>query len=593
MFGVTEFMSAEPTEKATTVSVLPGLVEDPEVPTSAVIESHDHEVAYCWDMRSDKMVWQAHAATILGLEPDRLPGTGEDYHTLIVDEHVQRRSAVTALSAENDLGSGVSYRITYRIAPHGPRSRDLVWVEDCGRWWAGEDGRPIQARGFIRIGEGISQLAITQAAADYDELTGQLTRLRLADALNAVMRRVGFDRFGEPGASFLMVSVNNLQRVNDTFGYDTGDQVIAEVGRRLRNSIRAGDTLGRYSANKFGIILAECSAEEVQQTAERLVATVAEKPVTTDGCKIAATVSVGAVLLPEQAETTDMCFGRVLRALDDARLRSRTSYAVYQPDEARDLRRTRTTQIAEFIDSAIEERRLDLQLQPIVWTKTRKPALYECLLRVDETVDGGYAPGDFIPIAEELGLASMIDKRTLQVATEMLRDHSWLDLSLNVSALTCTDHLWLADLGKRVRETPDIAPRLVIEITETMAATDIDEAAYFVDAVRDLGCRVAIDDFGAGYTSFANLKRIKADILKIDGSFVHNVLREKTDQVFVRTMVEIAQSFDMETVAEWVNDDETADFVEQLDVTYIQGFHFGVPVPIRSVIESRQRELSA
>ncbi|MEO1694351.1 MAG: bifunctional diguanylate cyclase/phosphodiesterase [Pseudomonadota bacterium] len=562
----------------------------PPVPEGAVVEAKGHEVAYIWDLQSDALTWQANAATALRLDQSAPPATGDRFHELIVDEHVSRREDVIARSRESDLGTGVAYAIAYRIAPLGPRSKSCLWVEDIGRWWAGPDGTPTVARGFLRIGEKAAFAARSQAAIDYDELTGQLTRMRLTDALSAVVKRASQS---DSHSALLMVAVNNLQRINDSFGYETGDEVLAQVGLRLRSVIRAGDTLGRYSANKFGVILSECTADEVRAAADRLKQVTSYEPVATDACKIIVSVSIGAVLLPTHAANADVAFGRVMRALDEARYNSRDAFAVYEPDKSRDLKRLRSARIADYIDSALSEDRLELALQPIVWSDQRTPAFHECLLRIKDQSDSAFSPADFIPIAEELGLAMLIDQRTLALATAMLFKYPWLKLSLNVSALTCSDSAWLRDLDRRVHDMPGIAPRLVIEITETMAATNLDQTAHFVDMVRDLGCRVAIDDFGAGYTSFANLKRVPADILKIDGSFVQNMMDDRSDRVFVRTMVEIAESFGMETVAEWVGDEETADYIARLGVTYIQGFHFGRPMPIAEVVDAHIKRTEA
>jgi EAL domain-containing protein (putative c-di-GMP-specific phosphodiesterase class I) len=134
--------------------------------------------------------------------------------------------------------------------------------------------------------------------------------------------------------------------------------------------------------------------------------------------------------------------------------------------------------------------------------------------------------------------------------------------------------------------SPGVAQRLIVEITETMTATDLDEAAFFVDALKDLGCRVAIDDFGAGHTSFSTLRRLNADILKIDGNFVRDMLRNPRDQALVKAMVQLAKDLGMESVAEWVSDEETAQLLLELGTDQVQGFHFGKPMELEDLLES-------
>ena len=186
--------------------------------------------------------------------------------------------------------------------------------------------------------------------------------------------------------------------------------------------------------------------------------------------------------------------------------------------------------------------------------------------------------GEFIAVAEQLGLSRLIDRRTLELSIEILKKHPSLHLSVNVSGLTASDHEWLVALHRLTGGRRALTERLTIEITETAAIHDLDLSINFVDTLKELGCRVAIDDFGAGYTSFKNLKILNVDMVKIDGSFVKNLLEEPTNRVFIKTLVEIAETFGMETVAEWVADEETAQIILGCGITYMQGFHFGRPI---------------
>ena len=168
----------------------------------------------------------------------------------------------------------------------------------------------------------------------------------------------------------------------------------------------------------------------------------------------------------------------------------------------------------------------------------------------------------------------------MELAVDLLRKHPGLKLALNVSALTTSDHDWVVMLHKLTGGKRELTSRLTIEITETVAIHDLDQTVAFVDTLKELGCQVAIDDFGAGYTSFKNLKILNVDMVKIDGTFVKNLVEETSDQVFIRTMVEIAREFNMQTVAEWVGDQKTVDFLKKAGITYLQGFHFGMPFAI-------------
>jgi EAL domain-containing protein (putative c-di-GMP-specific phosphodiesterase class I) len=186
--------------------------------------------------------------------------------------------------------------------------------------------------------------------------------------------------------------------------------------------------------------------------------------------------------------------------------------------------------------------------------------------------------GQFIPAAEQLGLVRLVDRRALEMAVADLYANPQVSLAVNVSGTTATDPAWLRAFIDHVRANSAIASRMIVELTETAALHDFEENAQFVSQLRELGCRVAIDDFGAGYTSFRNLQKMRVDMVKIDGSFVRDLSRSSENQIFVRTLVDLARNFDLKTVAEWVGSEEDASLLEEFGVDYFQGYYFGEPV---------------
>ena len=243
----------------------------------------------------------------------------------------------------------------------------------------------------------------------------------------------------------------------------------------------------------------------------------------------------------------------------------------------------RNISIADDVSSALDDNRMRLVLQPIMLAATKQTAFYECLLRMAKPDGSLIGAADFITIAEQLGMSRLIDRRTLELAVGLLKKHADLKLSLNVSGLTCADHDWLVSLHRLTGGQRALTERLIIEITETTAVDSLDQTITFVDTLKEFGCKVAIDDFGAGYTSFKNLKHLNADMVKIDGGFVKNLAREPTDRIFLKTLAELAGAFGMETVAEWVTDQATSDIVCGMGVTYLQGFHYGMPMEVSEV----------
>lgn len=550
-------------------------VESEALDLVGILSSVD-ETAYIWDIASDRIEWESNAATVLRVPSLASIATGQDYLSLIAAEHVGRRIEAVSNRMAEETERGVPYRVQYRFQPGGRRSQLSIWVEDNGRFWPDAEGKPARARGVVRvINDRFLEEQRLLYRSDHDELTGQLNRIRLTEALGAVIAR---STRNQNPSSFLMISINNLAVVNETFGFDVGDEVIAAVGRLVKDKLRAGDTIGRYSSNKFGIILNDCGPGALRIAADRFMRAVRGASIRTTACPLTATVSIGGVVVPDQASSVHTAISAALQALDKARAKRFDSFMAYEPSPTRETTRLRSISVADDVISALDDERMRLVLQPIVSSHTRKAELYECLLRMEKPDGTIVSAGDFIPVAEQLGLSRLIDRRTLELSIALLKKHPKLQLSLNVSSLTSSDADWLNAIRSLTERDASLCPRLVIEITETAAIHDLEQSAHFVDSLKEMGCRVAIDDFGAGYTSFKNLKRLSVDLLKIDGAFVKNLLSDNSDQVFIRTMVEIAETFGMKTVAEWVGDEETATMLAEAGIDYLQGFLYGLPI---------------
>lgn len=533
------------------------------------------QTIYTWDIASDRIDWANNARQVLGVRSLETIGTGSSFQFLMAPEHIQRRiDALSNLTAIRE-GDTAEFRVQYRFTPAGRRSDSSLWLEDHGQCTFDKSNKLLSVRGVIRvINERYWEEQRLLHRSDHDELTGQLNRIRLMEALGAVLSRA--DRTKQ-SCCFLMASVDNLATINDSFGFEVGDEVLAAVARIVKSRLRGGDSMGRYSSNKFGIILNECGPGAMRVAAERFIKAVRDQTIRTAVCQLSATISIGGVLLPDQAPTIPQALGHALHALDRAKLRRHDGFTAYEPSVAGESARKRNISIADEVIAALEENRMLLALQPIVDTKTRLPALYECLLRMEKPDGTIVSAGEFIPLAEQLGLSRFIDRRALELAVAFAKAHPTVRLSLNVSSLTCSDHEWLVALHRLTRGRRQITERLTVELTETAAIHDIDVSIAFVDTLKELGCKVAIDDFGAGYTSFKNLKTLNVDMVKIDGSFIRNLASEPDNQVFIKTLVEIAETFNLETVAEWVGDEETAQMMANAGISHQQGFYFGRP----------------
>jgi EAL domain-containing protein (putative c-di-GMP-specific phosphodiesterase class I) len=230
-----------------------------------------------------------------------------------------------------------------------------------------------------------------------------------------------------------------------------------------------------------------------------------------------------------------------------------------------------------MVKAALRQNRLLFAYQPVVCAATGEVDYFECLLRMRDEVGNILAGAEFITAVEHLGLIGLIDRFVLEKAVQELGTHPEVRLGFNVSGLTAGDRPWLRLLISRLRNRPDLACRLIIEITETAALDNIEETARFVDTLRDAGCRVALDDFGAGHTSLRHLQSLAVDTVKIDGSFIRNLADSPENRVFLRHLLGLTKGFGLSTIAECVESVEDAALLRSEGIGYLQGYHIGAP----------------
>ncbi|MFV2093145.1 MAG: EAL domain-containing protein [Hyphomicrobiales bacterium] len=407
---------------------------------------------------------------------------------------------------------------------------------------------------------------------DREPLTGLLSRMGLANALENDQRN------SRKSCTFLLAGINRLAMINEAYGIDVADELIVAISRRLNDALGPTDILGRYAGNKFGIILPDSDEDQMRKTADRLISAIGSQAIEVAAGVIPVAISIGAVVVPRKDNAAREAMLQAEEALTYARSRYVGGVHVYQASEFRATERRRNIKLSDEIVCALNDRRITIAKQPIVSATTGKVDLYECLVRMVRPNDEVVSAGEFVPVAEKLGLTRYLDHRVLGLVVASLRANPGATYSLNVSVSTALlSSEWFETLKSAVGGRPDIARRLIVEITESVAITDVEASIRFVADLRALGCRIAIDDFGAGYTSFRNLRLLNVDMVKIDGAFVKNLSSSPDDQMFVRTLIDLARNFNLTTVAEWVGSAADAELLRSWGVDYFQGFLFGQP----------------
>jgi len=526
------------------------------------------DLAYIWDLASDALEW--HGATMTGFGGSHAAAivTGKGFAERIhPEDRSLRESRLEASAARGDF-----FECEYRLSDE---SGATIWVQDHGRAELAADGSPQRLMGVLRLvtDRKLEQLRL-ERLANHDELTGHFNRTRLREVLNrAVSSSL---RSGRPGA-YLAIGIDKLGTVNDAFGYQIADEVIIEIGRRLDRQFRGGDVMGRVGGDRFGIVLSNCPPENLASLAEKILALIGQAQITTSAGPLYATVSIGGVCFPEQGMDGFDVMTRAETALAEAKRAGRDCFAAYRVAKAQQRQQRSDIALGEGVQRALKEDRLVFAYQPVVNSESGAVAYHECLLRMIAEDGSIVSAAAFVPVIEQLGFIRLLDRYVLERAVSEASQHPECALAFNISGLTATDHAWLRFLVSLLRDRPEVARQLVIEITETAALHDIQESARFVGTLRELGCRVALDDFGAGFTSFRYMQALDVDIVKIDGSFVRNLAENSDNQIFLRHLVGLADAFGLITVAECVESARDAAILRQEGVRFLQGYHFGRP----------------
>jgi diguanylate cyclase (GGDEF)-like protein len=534
------------------------------------------QAAFVWDLATDAISWSEEVSAVFGDLPLQTLASGAELAKLLEPSHTVRSDAL-GLSPAVHGGEGTPYYIEYGV--RASTSAPVLWIEETGCWFAGPDGRPARAQGIVRVNnERHARDEQLLKMSRNDPLTGELNRTHLIATLAEAIEEA--QRF-RANCAFMLIGIDHLARINDAFGFDVADAVISEVAHRIRARLRGGDVLGRFSGNKFGLILKNCTVDDMNIAADRFLAGIRDEVVPTRSGPVSVTASIGAVAVPRYARSADEAINRAHETLDGAKRRRAGSFAVWRPNVEREAQRRVNIRVTDEIVTALNERRIVMAYEPVVTAAERKNAFYEALVRMEQD-DGRvlHAP-DVVPVAERLGLIRLVDHRVLELVVAELAASPTIELSLNISPDTTMDPDWWASMESLMRAHPGVAERLIVEITETVAIQDLDDLRGFVTRLKNFGSRIAIDDFGAGYTSFRNLRKLSVDILKIDGAFVQNIARSADDRAFVQTLIDLARRLNIKTVAEWVQDEEAAKLLAEWGCDYIQGRLIGLATATR------------
>jgi diguanylate cyclase (GGDEF)-like protein/PAS domain S-box-containing protein len=435
------------------------------------------------------------------------------------------------------------------------------------------------------IGEVLANDRSLRYLADHDTLTGLINRRRFGEEVQRTIETS--DRFGDTGA-VLFLDLDHFKHVNDAYGHSAGDAYLTEFAGLLRDATRSTDIVSRLSGDEFAILLARTTIDDAKALAAKIRGMTADLPVrVAPNLDFRLTVSIGIAEITSGASenAADLLVDADL-AMYEAKQAGRDAVRVYAAAAEQREHMAARLAWATRIRTALETDAFALYAQPIVRTGDRRPVLYELLLRLPD-VDGSLLlPSAFLYAAGRFGLEARVDVWIIERAISYLArmPDQRVGLSVNVSGSLITDAANAQHIAALLATSGVDPSRLLFEIVETTFVDTTANADEFIEILRALGCRFALDDFGAGYSSFHHLKRLTVDIVKLDGEFVRNAVGSDSDRLFVRTMTDLTHGLGMTVVAEYVVDEPTAELMSELGVDLLQGYAISRPGPVDQVL---------
>lgn len=426
--------------------------------------------------------------------------------------------------------------------------------------------------------------------AAHDPLTGLPNRRTFELRLDKVLEEV---RREEDEHVLCYIDLDQFKVVNDTCGHAAGDELLRQISDNLHARIRKSDIFARLGGDEFGLLLENCSLAQGLTLIEELLAMVGEYRFVWNGKSFSLGASIGVVLLNNMFLTP----GKALSAADSAcyvaKEKGRNRIHVYQPNDQDMAQRQGEMEWVSRIKEALDKDLFELWVQPIV--PVEKPLIQgehmEILMRMQDGANDIINPGAFIPAAERFGLMVELDRWVVrQTLSSLEKNISRLPAlefcCINLSGPSITDEKFLDFLLEQFYAYPDLLKFICFEITETAAVANLSRASQFMRRLKEAGCSFALDDFGSGMSSFAYLKNLPVDFLKIDGHFVRDMAQDKVDYAMVEAIHRVGNVMGIKTVAEFVENDEILGHLKEIGVDFAQGYGICKPVPMKTFLNS-------
>ena len=381
----------------------------------------------------------------------------------------------------------------------------------------------------------------------------------------------------------VMFDIDGLKDVNDTIGHSQGDELIRTVAELIADRFRETDVVARIGGDEFAVLMPSTTTTAARAVAAELLEAIRDAGVAVGTQRLRPSACAGLASFEHGKGASNEVMIAADLALYEAKESGRARLAVYEPKPEESVRREARATWSQRIRHGLDEGLFVPYRQPILDLATNEIKRYELLARLLDDNGRPIPPGAFLPTAERTGLVRELDRYMVGQAIDLIATDGHreaLSYEVNLSARTLADREMPRAIAAQIERAGIDPALLVFEITETTAIANMEQAQDFAASLRRIGCRFALDDFGAGFASFLYLKHIPLDALKIDGNFIRKLRTNRTDQLLVRHMAEIARSLELFTIAEYVEDAGTLELLDDYPIDAAQGFSVGHPEPV-------------
>ncbi len=536
---------------------------------------------WSWDLMSNRITWDDTMHALFGIKPGSFSGKQRDFLEYMLPEDREEQLEL----GRSYYQEGGKFDTKFRILRPDGETRVII---NRGEATKNSQNIVVSVVGVCwDVTENFALSAKIEHQALHDPLTGLLNRFEMQKRLEDLLQSLKFDLSEN---TFCYFDLDRFKVVNDTCGHDAGDELLKQISERLKPYITEKDTFARMGGDEFALIMTNCSGDEARKVAETLLQAVQNFHFEWTGKVFDINLSMALVPISPEKSVSEI-LGTADVSLSAAKDGGRGRIHEYRPHDSTVIRRHDEMHWVLQLEDALRSDRFQLNFQPIMPLQDDcdEGLHYEVLLRVLDESGQVMSPVELLNAAEQFDMATRVDNWVVNAVFDWLTKHpEHLDslslCSINLSGASIGDPNFLIFLKEKLKDSNLPLEKISFEVTENAAIKNILKARDFIETIKKYGCKFALDDFGSGHSSFAYLKDLPVDILKIDGMFVKGIHLEPVNYAMVKAINDVGQVMNMKTIAEYVENEEICNSLKEIGVDYGQGYYFGKSENIDEII---------